>query len=912
MPSPSYRYQIGGSLTVDAPCYVERPADASLYEALTAGEFCYVLNSRQMGKSSLLVRTKNRLEQQGVRCVAIDLTGIGELGATPERWYKGVFLQICLGLDLLAHFKFKVWWQDHDDLPLVQRMALFIKEIVLPAFPDQSIVIFVDEIDTVQGLSFSSDEFFAFIRFCFNQRSLDPTYNRITFALFGVATPSDLIKDPQRTPFNIGQAIALEGFSLSETTPLMKGFKLPHGQSFEILKEILNWTGGQPFLTQKLCKMVEEDTPQPTAEIVAALVQSEIIEAWESKDDPEHLATISSRILTNARTASRLLGMYQRILAHEEIKANHSPEQLELLLSGLVVAQNGILKTKNRIYESVFNPQWVQHQLEQRRPYAENFNAWLSSEQQQSDHLLQGLALQEALAWAQDKQLSDLDYRFLGASQALANQFANQALTEEKQERELAEVMVRSLQAATQLFSQARAQAKRRSRRAKLGRGWIGTVAAGVAGGVLLLRLTGLLQGLEWAAFDQIVQRRPSQGIDPRITLITIDEPDIRAAGSFPLSGTILANLLQVLNRYEPRGIGLDVYRDVPVEPGHADFLKEVARSPNLIGIEHIINTPIAALPALSAEQVGFGDQVVDGDGTIRRGLISMTAQEDTSPHLSFGVRLALKYLAEEGITPVSIGDSQMQLGQATLQPFEPKSSGFYVAAEDGGYQMLINYHGPEAGFQRLSLTAVLAEDFSPEAVRDRLVLIGYTAESVNDLFPSPYSNRMIGSAQPMAGITVHANMASQLLSAALEGKPLLRTWPKGVEWIWIMSWAVVGAALTWKIRFLTGQILGVAIALISVAGIAVFAFTQGYWIPLVPAILTLVGAAMILPVATAKQIESLQLRETINILVNAAQTDPAVDPTVGKIAIAYLKQVEGQDPKRLALIENHLKRLDG
>ncbi|MEO1353993.1 MAG: CHASE2 domain-containing protein, partial [Cyanobacteria bacterium J06635_15] len=720
MSPTSYPYQIGGSLSVDAPCYVERPADTMLYEALLAGEFCYVLNARQMGKSSLLVRTKQRLEEKGIRCVALDLTGIGGLNTTPEQWYKGLFVQICLGLKLLKKIKFKVWWQDHADLPLAQRIILFIRDILLTYIPDQPIVIFIDEIDTVLGLPFPGDDFFDLIRFCFNQRSVDSQFTRITFALFGVANPATLIQDPRRTPFNIGRAIPLTGFSLSQTDPLMGGLPLPHDIAFESLSAILTWTGGQPFLTHKLCQIVRNyfaaNPCQPISDVVAKLVQSNIIENWQTQDNPEHLSTIANRILSNPQTAGRLLGIYQRILASNVVKFDHSPEHIELLLSGIVINQDETLQIKNRIYESVFTPQWVQQKLEQIRPYAQQFNAWVSSHQQRTDHLLRGPVLKEALAWAQDKQLSDVDYRFLGASQTLASQLAKQALAEEKQERELAELMVRSLQTATQIFSEARQTAKRQSRKAKLGQGWLGGIAAGVTGGVLLLRLAGLLQGMEWAAFDQLVKHRPVQGIDPRITMITVDEPDIRAAGSFPLSGQVLADLLERLNRYEPRVIGFDIYRDVPVEPGHDAFVQALARSPNVIGIEQVIEPSIEALPVLAAQnQVGFGDQIVDGDGIIRRALMSISAKDETSLHLSFSLQLALKYLTTENITPESLDDGSTQLGQAALKPFEPNTSGFYVGAEDGGYQMLLNYHGPITDFQHLSLTQVLAGEIDPD-----------------------------------------------------------------------------------------------------------------------------------------------------------------------------------------------------
>lgn len=441
-----YEYQVGGSLTKNAPSYVKRKADFQLYEALKVGEFCYVLNSRQMGKSSLLVQTRHQLQQEGFKCSTIDMTRIGSENITAEQWYKGIVTELWRGFNLLSQINLKSWWRDEAEVSVLQRLSYFIENVLLTKFPQEKITIFIDEIDSILSLNFSVDDFFALIRFCYNQRAINPEYKRLNFAIFGVATPSDLIADRNRTPFNIGQAIELQGFQLDEAAHLATGLESQVSNAQIVLKEILNWTSGQPFLTQKVCQLIlriykEESStilqiPPGMADFwVENLVQNHIIHKWESQDEPEHLRTIRDRLLRNEQRAGRLLGIYQQILQSDPppsqereqleppflsgaggIKTDDSPEQTELILSGLVKKQQGYLQVKNRIYQEVFNLEWVEKQLSYLRPYSQTFDAWLFSKYQDASRLLRGQALIDAQIWSQGKSLSDLDYQFLAAS----------------------------------------------------------------------------------------------------------------------------------------------------------------------------------------------------------------------------------------------------------------------------------------------------------------------------------------------------------------------------------------------------------------------------------------------------------------------------------------------------------------
>ncbi len=455
------QYIFSGSLPENASTYVKRSADDELYEALLQNKFCYILNSRQSGKSSLRVRIMSRLSEAGVECASIDLSSISIQSATQENWYADLIVKL---IDSFAlDVDFKNWWEENQLNSPLLKFGNFLSKLLLTEILE-NIVIFVDEIDSVLSLNFKTDDFFAFIRSCYNQRVDNAEYNRLTFCLLGVASPSNLIEDKQRTPFNIGKAISLLGFQIDEVEPLERGLQSQFSNPKAVMKEILYWTGGQPFLTQKLCQFMVEEFLQENPRTVEQVVRSRIIENWESLDEPEHLRTIRARILRDEQRAGYLLELYQQVrLAQEqsELQADDTLEQSELQLSGLVIRQHNKLRVYNPIYQEIFDDNWIENQLKNLRPYSESFRFWVASGGTDESRLLRGLALQEALEWAKNKNLSYQDKQYLAASKEkeiqseIAAKEQEAALERERKDKDAA-------QQRNQLLSEANKKAQRR------------------------------------------------------------------------------------------------------------------------------------------------------------------------------------------------------------------------------------------------------------------------------------------------------------------------------------------------------------------------------------------------------------------------------------------------------------------
>lgn len=356
--------------------------------------------------------------------------------------------------------------------------------------------------------------------------------------------------------------------------------------------------------------------------------------------------------------------------------------------------------------------------------------------------------------------------------------------------------------------------------------------------GIVGLRSAGSLEPLELTAYDWYIRIQPEvPEPDSRIVLIEINENDIQNQTGWPLTDAMVAKTLDILTQYHPRVIGLDLYRDIPVPSGSKELEIILTKNHNIItamkfgGAEKVGIPPPP--PLKDTDQVGFNDIMVDPDGIVRRGLLFL--DDGKNVFYSFALRLALLYLRGEGVSPQSdaVSPEYLQLGKTTIRPFGPNDGG-YIRADARGYQFLLNFKKYQRSFPSHPLSALLSSQINPEAIKDKIILIGTKTEGVKDFFFTPFS-RGLHSNQQISGVELHACFISQLLAFALHDGSPMRTLTDWQEWLWIMVWSLMGGAMGVGVRSSWRFSLFAIGGLFVLALVTYFAFLHSLWIPLVP-----------------------------------------------------------------------------
>ncbi len=380
---------------------------------------------------------------------------------------------------------------------------------------------------------------------------------------------------------------------------------------------------------------------------------------------------------------------------------------------------------------------------------------------------------------------------------------------------------------------------------------------------MIALRLTGLLQPWELGTLDEFFRLRPLEPIDDRIVIVGLNESDLKRF-NWPISDTTLTQLLQKIEAAKPRAIGLDLYRDLPGGSSQSALLKTFLNIPHLIGIEQLKdreNDGVAPPPVLAElGQVGFNNVIFDSDRKVRRSFLYWKKQSDGNIYQSFALKLALTYLKTNGIEEQAATENSryLRLDRSVFPQFR-SNDGVYTQADDGAYQILVNFRGSARHFRTVSVADVLDGRVSAEGLRDRIVLIGSTATSLKDLISTPYSSSWTKAPEPMPGVELQAHFISQIISSTLDGRTLLKVWVEPGEWVWIWVWAFVGTHLSWRLRSPRRSMIAIAGLSVGLTIGCYLAFLLGWVVPVVPPLVALSVSAIVTISCLAHSAEELQ-----------------------------------------------------
>lgn len=353
-------FAVGGNVFAKKGFYVSRKTDAELLSHCRDANFAYVLAPRQLGKTSLVIRTSKLLREENILSVIIDLSPIGKKTTIEQQWYLSLLGDVIDQLDLDVDLD--AWWAQHASRGASKALILFFREVLLKQV-EQQVVIFLDEIDSTINLEFK-DDFFAALRYIYNARGVLPAFQRLSFVLIGVATPNDLISDPYRTPFNVGHRVDLSDFTLEEAAPLADGLGLPEAEGLRVLDWVFRWTMGHPYLTMRISRLIVESergnwSQREVNELVA--------ETFFGKIDKDlNLQFVRDMLTVRVPPEIPLGEVLTTFKSLRRQPINDDKRSLvlsHLKLSGVAREDGNRVRVRNPIYKEVFDDKWIKDHL---------------------------------------------------------------------------------------------------------------------------------------------------------------------------------------------------------------------------------------------------------------------------------------------------------------------------------------------------------------------------------------------------------------------------------------------------------------------------------------------------------------------------------------------------------------------
>lgn len=373
---------------------------------------------------------------------------------------------------------------------------------------------------------------------------------------------------------------------------------------------------------------------------------------------------------------------------------------------------------------------------------------------------------------------------------------------------------------------------------------------------ILVMYRNGSFETIELYAYDKLIQRYSATSNAPSVTVIKITETDINQLKNYPVSDKILAEVLEQLEHYQAGVIGFDIFRNIPVQPGHKKLETVLSQYQNIIApFKYGENKSTEILPPQvlrNTGQFGFTDGLIDRDNIVRRGLISLHKDQHT-PYYSLALHMTLLYLQQKNISIQTNANNHLQIGTSSITPLK-SNDGAYVNEDAQGYQFLLDFCKPPESIPQYTLAQFRSGKIKPEDFKDKMLLIGVDAESVKDHFYMPCSEQETGRNKLISGVMLHAAIIDQLVRVAEQGRAPMKTATDWQEMLWVLFWTFMGWLISLRQHSFKQLISAWLIGLLVLMGVTALLFSQGIWLIVATPLLALFLSSLLITAYSAIQ----------------------------------------------------------